>query len=419
MTIPRNTQEIIQKLSHHWFIPFDNVTKLEGWQSDTLCRAVTGDGFSKRMLYTDDDDFIYKFRRIIGLNGINVAAERPDLLDRSILHSFPAVSLDKRLTEKELWNRFEELAPGLMGAIFDTLSAAMRILPDVKISGLYRMADFTEWGCAIAQALGHTSQDFLDEYLNNQNIQNKEVLDSDPVGLVVFRLWEDYRSADKLPYEATPSMAYEEFEGIAQNLGIKLTDDRWPKNTQAMGRRLNELKTNLKREGIGFESKTISSKRVWTLAPLEISDYCVHSVIASEPTLETFCEDFDHDAIMTQSDASPENCVQEKPPLEATETTEDAMTQYTQSSETQRDIELIASISTAEEYPTEKTRSASLRLYRYFGEGQQPTLEDVLDAALEEMDIPRGLTAAALLFLIKHRGIERVDKTLMFKRRVA
>jgi len=53
--------------------------------SDLLCRAVTGAGYSKRALCTDDSDIIYKFKRFIAVNGINLATTRADFLDRSII----------------------------------------------------------------------------------------------------------------------------------------------------------------------------------------------------------------------------------------------------------------------------------------------------------------------------------------------
>ena len=50
-----------------------------------LCRAVTGSSFSKRALWTNDEDFYYNFKRNLGINGIDLAATKADLLDRSIL----------------------------------------------------------------------------------------------------------------------------------------------------------------------------------------------------------------------------------------------------------------------------------------------------------------------------------------------
>lgn len=80
LTLPRDERELVQQLDHHWCAFYDNVTVLPTYISDMLCRAATGSGFSKRELYTDNDDIIYNFKRCIGLNGINIAAQRGDLL---------------------------------------------------------------------------------------------------------------------------------------------------------------------------------------------------------------------------------------------------------------------------------------------------------------------------------------------------
>ena len=106
----------MQQLSHHWAAYYDNLERLPNWVSDILCRAVTGEGFSKRVLYSDDDDVIYQYRRCIGLNGINVAAHRADLLERSLLLELEAIPPGKRKPENELWTEFEKARPLLFGA---------------------------------------------------------------------------------------------------------------------------------------------------------------------------------------------------------------------------------------------------------------------------------------------------------------
>lgn len=67
LTFPRDINELVQKLSHNYIAYFDNVSSIPEWISDQLCRSVTGSGFSKRELYTDDDDVIYNFKRCIDL----------------------------------------------------------------------------------------------------------------------------------------------------------------------------------------------------------------------------------------------------------------------------------------------------------------------------------------------------------------
>ncbi len=44
------------------------MSRINDWISDLFCRAVTGGGFSKRVLFSHDDDYIYSFKRCIGFN---------------------------------------------------------------------------------------------------------------------------------------------------------------------------------------------------------------------------------------------------------------------------------------------------------------------------------------------------------------
>ena len=84
LSFSSNKNDLIQSLDHNYVCYFDNVSYISQEVSDIVCRAVTGSGTSKRELYTTDDDFIYKFKRCIGINGINLVTTRPDFIDRSL-----------------------------------------------------------------------------------------------------------------------------------------------------------------------------------------------------------------------------------------------------------------------------------------------------------------------------------------------
>ena len=56
MSFTWDGMELIQKIAHNWACYFDNITSIPDWEQDTLCRACTGQGFSKRKLYTDEED---------------------------------------------------------------------------------------------------------------------------------------------------------------------------------------------------------------------------------------------------------------------------------------------------------------------------------------------------------------------------
>jgi hypothetical protein len=68
-----------------WMIVLDNLSHIQPWFSDALCRLATGGGFSTRELYSDAEEMIFEVQRPVILNGIEEVATRGDLLDRSII----------------------------------------------------------------------------------------------------------------------------------------------------------------------------------------------------------------------------------------------------------------------------------------------------------------------------------------------
>lgn len=256
LSLPNTIQELAQLLSHHHTAFFDNLSGLPEWASDALCRAVTGDGFTKRELYSDDDDVIYKFQRIIALNGINIAASKPDLLDRSILFKLERIPKRERKTELEFWEEFESALPSILGGIFNALRKAMDLRPGIQLPEAPRMADFAFWGCAIADSIGYTPQEFLDAYYANINEQHEEAIHENPVATVITLLMEQSPQ-----WEGSPTELLNRIEKIATDQKISINSKTWPKAPQALTRRLNEARTNLAEVGIQIETKKGSNGR--------------------------------------------------------------------------------------------------------------------------------------------------------------
>lgn len=261
LTFPTTKEQLIQTLAHHHAPYFDNATTLPEWLSDCLCRAVTGEGFSKRELYTNDDDFVYSFRACIAINGINVVATKADLLDRSILFSLERIPPEKRQSEERFWKDFEQDRAAILGGVFDTLSKALSIIPTMNVEGLPRMADFALWGCAIAEALGYGKEKFLAAYQTNIDEQNEEAIREHPVAVAVRALMKDREE-----WSGTSTQLLDELSEIAEVEKIDVRQRMWPKAAQALSRRLNEAKTNLAHVGILINtthgtSRTISIHR--------------------------------------------------------------------------------------------------------------------------------------------------------------
>lgn len=242
---PNNDAEMAQTLDHHAAPFFDNVSKLSQRQSDTLCRAVTGDGFTKRKLYTDNEDVLYSFKRVLLLNGINIPAQKPDLLDRSLLIRLNRIQEEHRQEEEELWNEFEQDRPLILGSMFKALSVAMAIRPSVDLGTLPRMADWTRWGYAVAEAIGLGGERFLEAYRSNQQAQNQEALASHPLGAAVTVFMED-----RDQWSGTPSETLEQLEKVAEEESIDTSAKLWPGAANWLRRRLNEVEPNLREDGI-------------------------------------------------------------------------------------------------------------------------------------------------------------------------
>lgn len=254
LTIQRNPRSLAVNLQQHWFLPFDNVSRIDEETSDTLCRAITGGGIQQRKLFTDSDDYIFTFQKCLALNGINNVANRPDLLDRAILIELCRIKESDRRELTELMADFENDLPYILGGIFDILSKAMRIYPTVKLEKLPRMADFARWGYAVGEALGGLGNEFLEQYNSNQNKRNIEVLNTDIVATLVVAFMKD-----KSEWSGLISELYNQLSEMAPQYGINSKGKVFPPAPNVLSRRLNGLKSNLEQASITFRTTSTAS----------------------------------------------------------------------------------------------------------------------------------------------------------------
>ena len=166
-------------------ICFDNLATIKSDVSDLLCMASTGGGYTKRKLYTDEEEVIYSFKRCIALNGIDVVATQADLLDRSILIELERIQAGVYQTEATINNSFESVRAEIIGGCLTTVAKAKVIYSDVTVPNLGRMADFMHWGYLIAEVLGIGGDNFLKIYADNQIKSIQEAIDSHPVATAI------------------------------------------------------------------------------------------------------------------------------------------------------------------------------------------------------------------------------------------
>src|SRR6476659_4307501 len=100
-TIHDEKQEFIQQIAHNYMSIYDNLKYNPKWLSDEVCKAITGIGQTKRVLFTVEDDKVFEYKHCLLFNGINVAFSEPDVIDRSISIELSEIKPENRKTEKE------------------------------------------------------------------------------------------------------------------------------------------------------------------------------------------------------------------------------------------------------------------------------------------------------------------------------
>jgi hypothetical protein len=253
LSFPHDKNELIQQLSHNHCAFYDNISKLPDWISDEFCRAVTGSGSSKRILYTDDEDFIYNFKRCIAFNGVNLAATKADLLDRGLILLLKRIKDEDWITPEKIDKQFEEIRPKLLAYIFDIL---VKVMAWKKANGspkikLTRMTQFSEYGEIIARCMGYPDGEFIRAYEANIKTQIEEIIETDQIAGVLVQWFNESWATPE--WSGTASELLNMLEEFAETLKIKTNSKYWPKSPSSLSRRLNEVATPLNDIGIDIE----------------------------------------------------------------------------------------------------------------------------------------------------------------------
>jgi hypothetical protein len=248
---PKSNHDLMIAATAGWVIALDNLSRLQPWLSDSLCRLSTGGGLSTRELYTDDEEKIFEAKRPVIVTGIGNSLTNADVLDRAIRVSLDEIPEDQRLTEKEFNRRFAAAWPGIMGALFDAVSCALRDRPaTAPRRSLPRMADAAEWIEAAAPALGWEPVEFLELYEENRATADQEVIDNSLVAVMLLKL------LDTCPDKTWTGTAGELLEALNREFASGALPDEWPNSPRGMSSALKAVRPNLRHIGV-----TISYKR--------------------------------------------------------------------------------------------------------------------------------------------------------------
>jgi hypothetical protein len=234
-----------QKASHCYLLMLDNQNSLPEWALDTLCRLVTGESDSKRVLYTDDEDLVWSMKRAVLLNGINPPSERGDVQDRVLPIELERINKRERLPEDEFWTQFAAAQPELLGAIFGALSGALRERHAITLSERPRLADWGLYAAALYQAQGWGVDTFVSDWQRVEEAQQQGTLDGSVVAQAVILYMQG-----KTRVEKPASRLHNLIQAFVED-DLDLKNDRgWPKTGRTLWKRLREVIPLLETHGI-------------------------------------------------------------------------------------------------------------------------------------------------------------------------
>jgi hypothetical protein len=256
---PRNEEDFIIGASNNHITSFDNISGIQPWLADALCRLSTGGGFSTRQLYTNDEEKLFYARRPAILTGINPMPNRNDLARRCIVLNLEPIR-GQVLEEKSLFEKFrKEVLPGILGALCTAVSAALRN-EKMEPKDLPCMASFTAWILRAEEALPWKPGAFKKAYKKNTKNIIEQAVDADLVSSAIQKFM-----ADKESWRGTASELLEELCKIV----LKKTQNQkaWPKEPNILSNKLKRASSFLRQVGIEVETgiKTTRGKRLIAL----------------------------------------------------------------------------------------------------------------------------------------------------------
>lgn len=140
---PRDGEAWVTAANASWCVALDNLSgQVPQWLSESLCRAVTGDGDVRRALYTDSDVSLIAFRRVPIINGIDLQITQGDLAERVLPIDLPRVT--KRRNDAELAAAWATARPDVLGGLLTLAAQVHHRLPNVTVTDAPRMADYAQ-----------------------------------------------------------------------------------------------------------------------------------------------------------------------------------------------------------------------------------------------------------------------------------
>ncbi|MBY0418190.1 MAG: hypothetical protein K2W88_09050 [Pararheinheimera sp.] len=239
-----NEKDIAIAVQNSVVLGFDNIEPFSKFESNILCRLLTGNGLRTRKLFSDSAEIILFACSPVIVTSIDQPIRTDDLMDRSITYTFSRIPENRRMAKQELLASLEVDKHLIFSAILDMVASALSNFNSLQIESLPRMADFAKFACACAPYFGLTAQQMLDLYASSQQEMVADVADDSPFIRAVHRLVS--RKQEAWQGNATELLKELEFAPEVVQKG-------WPQSSIAAGKLLTRYSEVLNKLGIDVE----------------------------------------------------------------------------------------------------------------------------------------------------------------------
>lgn len=237
--VPKSPDDWAVAAAGSWLIALDNLSSIPEWLSDALCRAATGDGWTKRTLYTDDGVIALDIQNTIVLTAIEVGALRGDLGERVLpIELEPIADADRQL-DKELTAFENDERPVILGGLLDLVGKVL-LATAPRPERLPRMADFALLLHQMDEVLG---TDAFYRYVGLTDAMAAEVVAGDEVAQALIEF------VSQIPLQSWAGTASQLLQAITPLRPSKF----WPVLPHQLTGRLRRLGPSLLKLGVAVK----------------------------------------------------------------------------------------------------------------------------------------------------------------------
>jgi hypothetical protein len=238
----------------------DKVNHVPDALADAFCVASDGGGYSTSSLYSDNTGTLLEAQRPAIISGIDDILRRSDVIDRCLVVRPPSITDEARLLELSLWTEFRADWPVLLGSVLMAVSGGLRMLPEVHLSALARMADFARWGEAVMRGLGWEPGSFLDRYDQNRRAACHSALQGNEIAQALVGMME---SAEGI-WRGTATELLQKLASHARQCATR--SGRWPQTAHFLSVAIRRIQPQLRTVGISVDFDLVDNTRMITIS---------------------------------------------------------------------------------------------------------------------------------------------------------